>query len=107
MKSHLCFVGSVLAGIIILHHAAFAENAEPDSIATAPAADSASHKTIGQSSRDILEQCENEWSADKEAMMKHNMTEDSYVAQCSVKDDVPAMPSETKTTKAPPSSEPK
>jgi hypothetical protein len=29
-----------------------------------------------------------EWRADQEAMMKHDMTEDSYVEQCSVEDDV-------------------
>ena len=42
-----------------------------------------------------------EWRADQEAMMKHDMTEDSYVEQCSVEDDVPAIPSETKTNAAP------
>jgi hypothetical protein len=39
-------------------------------------------------------------------MMKHGMTEDSYVEQCSVKDDVPAIPSERKKNAAP-SAEPK
>jgi hypothetical protein len=34
-------------------------------------------------------------------MMKQGMTEDSYVEQCSVKDDVPAVPPETKTNAAP------
>jgi hypothetical protein len=104
MKSHLCLVCGALAGIVMVQNAGSAENAKSDSTTGAPAADSAPHKTIGQSSRDIEEQCEHEWRADKEAMMKHNMTEDSYVAQCSVKDDVPPLPS---VTKAAPSRAPK
>jgi hypothetical protein len=40
----------------------------------------------------IEQECEDEWRADKEAMMKRDMTEDRYVEQCSVKDDVPAIP---------------
>jgi hypothetical protein len=100
MKSHLSFVCRAIAGIIMLLRPAFAENAKPDSATTTPAAESPPHQTIGQSSRDIVEQCENEWRAEKEAMMKHNMTEDSYVEQCRVRDDVPALPSETKTKAA-------
>jgi hypothetical protein len=34
-------------------------------------------------------------------MMKRDMTEDFYVEQCSVKDDVPAIPSKPKTNAAP------
>jgi len=34
-------------------------------------------------------------------MMKRGMTEESYVEQCSIEDDVPAIPSETKTNAAP------
>jgi hypothetical protein len=101
MKSHPRLVCSALAGIITLQYPAFAEHAEPNSTIGAAAAVSAPHKTIGQSSRDIVEQCEDEWRADKERMMKHNMTEDSYVAQCSVKDDVSPLPSEPKTKTAP------
>jgi hypothetical protein len=33
--------------------------------------------------------------------MKRGMTEESYVEQCSAEDDVPAIPSETKTNAAP------
>ena len=100
MKKHLCLVCSALTGITILHYTALAENTKPNST-TGPAASSAPLKTIGQSSRDIAKQCEDEWRADKEAMMKLNMTEDSYVEQCSVKDDVPAIPSETRTNAGP------
>jgi len=42
-----------------------------------------------------------EWRAHQEPMMKHDMTEDSYVEQCSVEDGVPAIPSKTKTNAAP------
>ena len=101
MKDRLCSVCTALAGIIILHHVAFAENAKPNSTTTAPVADTAPHNTIGQGSSDIVSQCEDEWRANKEAMMKRDMTEDSYVEQCSVKDDVPAIPSETKAKTAP------
>jgi len=101
MKSRPCLVCSALAGITILPHTAFAENGKPNTTTGGSAATSAPHKTIGQSSRDITEQCEDEWRANKEAMMRRNMTEDSYVEQCSVKDDVPAIPSETKTKAVP------
>jgi hypothetical protein len=47
-----------------------------------------------------VEDCEAEWRADREAMMKRDLTEDRYVEQCSVKDDVPTIPSETKTDAA-------
>ena len=36
--------------------------------------------------------CEAEWKVNQESMMKGGMTEDSYIQQCSVKDDVPAIP---------------
>ena len=88
MKMHRCLVCGVLAGIAILHFTASAETAKPLST-TAPAASSAP-----QSSRNIEEECEAEWSADKEGMMKHGLTEDRYVEQCSVRDDVPTIPSE-------------
>ena len=107
MKQHLCLVCGALAGVTILHFTAFAETAKPNSTAAAPATISAPLKTNGQSSKEkIVKDCEDEWRADQEAMMKHGMTEESYVEQCSVKDDVPAIPSETKTNAAP-SAEPK
>ena len=49
--------------------------------------------------------CEAEWKVNQESMMKGGMTEDSYIQQCSVKDDVPAIPEPQ--TKAAPSSPPK
>jgi hypothetical protein len=101
-----CLVCGALAGIVIQHFTAFAETARPNSTTAAPAAGAAPLKTTGQSSRSIAEECEDEWRADKEAMMKRGMTEDSYVEQCSVKDDVPAIPPDTKTNAAP-SSAPK
>lgn len=100
MKKRLCLVFTALAGITILHFTAFAETAKPNSTA-APAAVSTPLKTNGQSSKKTAKDCEDEWRADREAMMKHGMTEDSYVEQCSVADDVPAIPSEPKTNAAP------
>jgi hypothetical protein len=44
--------------------------------------------------------CDDEWRADQEEMIKHDMTEESYVEQCSVADDVPAIAPETKTNAA-------
>jgi hypothetical protein len=101
VKRHLCLVCGALAGIAMLHCGAFAESAKPNSTAAAPAPSSAPPKTNGQHSKTVVEDCEDEWRANEEAMVKHNMTEDSYVAQCSVKDDVPAIPSEPKTNAAP------
>jgi hypothetical protein len=100
MKRHLCLLCGALAGTTILHFTAFAETAKPDSTA-APAAISTPLKTNGQSSKKTQKDCEDEWRADQEAMMKHGMTEDSYVEQCSVEDDVPAIPLESKTNAAP------
>ena len=101
MKRHLCLLCGALAGIAILPFTAFAEAANSTSVTAAPVAGSAPHKTNGPESRNIQEECEDEWKAGKEAMMKRGMTEDRYVEQCSVKDDVPAIPSETKTNAAP------
>ena len=84
----------------MLHCGAFAETANPNSTVAAPASSSAPLKTNEQSSKTVVEECENEWKANQEAMMKRDMDEDSYVAQCSVKDDVPAIPSEPKTNAA-------
>jgi len=101
MKKHRSLVCGALAGITVLHFGAFAETAKPKATATPPAAISAPLKTNEQSSKKTEEDCENEWRADQETMMRHGMTEESYVEQCSVEDDVPAIPSETKTNAAP------
>ena len=101
MKKHLCLVCGAIAGTTILHFGAFAETAKPNATATPPAAISPSLKANGQSSKKTTTDCDDEWRADQEAMMKHGMTEDSYVEQCRVADDVPAIPSETKTNAAP------
>jgi hypothetical protein len=99
MKKHVCLLCGALAGITIPHFSAYAETAKPN--ATPPAAVSAPLKTNGQSSKKTAKDCDDEWRADQEEMMKHDMTEESYVNQCSVADDVPAIPSETKTNVAP------
>ena len=101
MKKHLCLVWGAIAGTTILHFPAFAETAKPNSTAGAPAAISAPLKTNGQSPKKTAKDCDDEWRADQEEMMRHDMTEESYVNQCSVADDVPAIPSETKTNAAP------
>jgi len=100
MKRHPCLVCGALAGITILHFGAFAETARPNATAP-PTASSAPLKTNEQSSKKTTNDCEDEWRADQETMMKRGMTEDSYVEQCSVEDDVPAIPSETKPNAAP------
>ena len=102
MEKHLCLVCGALAGITILHFGAFAETSDPNATATDPAGISAPLKTTGQSSKKTAKDCDDEWRADQEAMMKRGMTEGSYVEQCSVADDVPAVPSETRTNAAPP-----
>ena len=101
MKQHLCLLCGALAWITILHFSAFAETAKPGATATSPAAISAPLKTNGQSSKKTAKDCDDEWRANQEAMIKNGMTEDSYVEQCRVEDDVPAIPSETKTNAAP------
>ena len=100
MKKRLCLVCGAFAGITILQSSAFAETGTPNSTAAAPTSSSAPPKTNGQSSKTVVEDCEAEWRADREAMMKRDLTEDRYVEQCSVKDDVPTIPSETKTDAA-------
>ena len=102
MKKRLCLGCRALAGITILHFPAFAETAKPNATAAPPAAISAPLKTNGQSSKKTAKDCDDEWRADQETMMKHGMTEDSYVEQCSVEDNEPAIPSGTKTNAAPP-----
>jgi hypothetical protein len=98
MKNHLSLVCCALAGLIVLHFPACAENAKPNS--TAPAAISTPLETDGRSSKKTAKDCDDEWRADQETMTKYGMTEDSYVAQCSVADDAPAIPSETNTNAA-------
>ena len=103
MKKHLCLVGA-LTGIAILQSSALAETGTPNSTA---ASSSAPLKTNEQSSKTVVEDCEAEWRANQEAMMKGDMTEDSYVQQCSVKDDVPPIPPmKPKKTNGEPSSAP-
>lgn len=102
MKKHLSLVCGVLVGITILYCSASAETATPDATATSPAATSAPLKTIGQNPKKAAKDCDDEWKADKELMMKHDMTEEFYVEQCSAADDVPTIPSETKTNDVPP-----
>jgi hypothetical protein len=99
MKKHLCLLCGALAGITILHFSAFADTAKPT--ATPPAAISAPLETNGQSSKKTAKDCDDEWRAQQDEMMKYDMTEESYVEQCSVADDVPVIPSETKTNPAP------
>lgn len=99
MKQHRCLVCVALAGITILHVTAFAETAKSSATAAAPAASSAPRKNIE-------EECEDEWRADKEAMMKRGLTEDRYVEQCSVKDDVPTIPSDNTAPSAAPNRSP-
>ena len=101
MKKHLCLVRGALAGITILHFSAVAETAKPNATAAPPAAISAPLKTNGQNSKKTAKDCADEWRADREAMMKHGMTEDSFVEQCSVADDVPAIPSKANTNAGP------
>ena len=93
MKDHLCLVCGVLAGITILHFIPFVRAAKADSTAGM----STPSTTTEQSSKEkILNDCRREWRADGEAMMKRDMTEDTYVEQCSVRDDVPAIAREPK-----------
>ena len=105
MKKPLCLLCGALAGITILRFSAFAETAKPDATATPPAAISAPLETNGLGSKKTAKDCDDEWRANQEAMIKNGMTEDSYVEQCRVEDDVPAIPSETKN--AAPSASPK
>ena len=106
MKKHLCLVGCALAGIIIDHFSALAETPKPSVSAVPPPAMSAPLETNGQSSKKTEKDCDDEWRANQEAMMKRDMTEESYVVQCSIADDVPAIPPPPKRDTAP-SAEPK
>jgi hypothetical protein len=106
MKKSLCLVCGALAGITILHFTASAGTTTSNSTSAAPAASSAPHKQNRQRPENIEEECENEWRADKEAMMKRDMTEDRYIEQCSVRDDVPPIPSENAAPSAAPDRSP-
>jgi hypothetical protein len=100
---HPCWVRGVLVGMAILHFTTVAQADEPNSIGTAGG--SALPGPAGQSAKEkILKDCRREWRSGREAMMKRDMTEDTYVEQCSVRDDVPAIPTEPK---AAPSAAPK
>jgi hypothetical protein len=105
VKTHLYLICGALAAITTLHCNALVETVQPNSSAGAFASSSALLKTDGRT-KAVVENCEDEWKANWEAMMKLDMTEDSYIEQCSAKDDVPAIPSEPKTNAAP-SSAPK
>ena len=98
MNKQFWLVSLGLPALAIVHCSSFAEPAQvPTSTAN-----SALNQ---QSAKQITNDCEAEWRANQETMMKDGMTEDSYVQQCSVKDDVPHIP-EPKA-KAAPSSAPK
>jgi hypothetical protein len=105
MKNRLCLVCGVLAGMTIQHFTAFAENTQPSSTTTARAPTSAPLANE-PTSEELVKECEDEWMADEQGMMKRGMTEDRYVEQCSVRDDVPTFPSELEKNAAP-SSAPK
>lgn len=90
MKQHPCSVCRVLVGMALLHFTAAAQADEPNSIGSAGRP--APPGTVGQSAKEqLLKDCRREWRADREAMMKRDMTEETYVEQCSVRDDVPAI----------------
>ncbi|HKU04966.1 MAG TPA: hypothetical protein VJR30_02760 [Bradyrhizobium sp.] len=105
MKKHLCLVGCALSAIVIHDFGALAQTPMPGATAVPPAAMSAPSATTGQSPKKTEEKCRNQWRANQEAMMKRDMTEDSYVEQCSVADDAPASPLPKRN--AAPSAEPK
>ena len=94
MKDHLCLVCGVLAGITILHFIPFVLAAKSDSIGVTAGMSTPSTTSERSPKEKILHDCRREWRADREAMMKRDMTEDTYVEQCSVRDDVPAIPAE-------------
>jgi hypothetical protein len=96
MKRNLSLVSGALGGLAFLHFGAFAETDKPNATATPSAAISA---------KKTEKDCDDEWRANQEAMIRYNMTEESYVEQCRVADDVPPIP-ESKMNAAP-SAEPK
>jgi hypothetical protein len=104
VKKQLCLIFVGLLGAMA-HRASFAEPALQNST-VAPAASSAPAKTNERSSAKIAKDCDDEWRANRETMMKGGMTEDVYVQQCSLRNDVPAIAPDT-TIKTAPSSAPK
>jgi hypothetical protein len=101
VKKRLCMLDAALAGVTVLHCSAIAGTANPSSIPAAPANSSARTNSNEQDSKRVVEECENEWRANRDLMVERDMDEDSYVAQCSVKDDVPAISSEPNPNAAP------
>ena len=101
MQKRVGLVRCVLAGMMVLCCPAFAQTTRPNS--TAPPA-AASAPSNGQSSQKTAEDCDEEWRADRKTMTDHDMTEDSYVEQCTAANDVPALPSETTNTAPSPAS---
>jgi hypothetical protein len=99
MKNRLCLAGRVLAGMTILHCPAVAAADKPNSSAPPTVVSAPSN---GQSSKKTAVDCDEEWRADRKTMMEHAMTEDSYIEQCMAANDVPGLPSETKTNTVPP-----
>src|SRR2546430_15140758 len=102
MKRKLSFVCGALGGIAILHVGAFAETVKSDATTTSRPIISAPVKANGEKKTE--KDCEEEWRVNQVAMMQHNMTEESYVEQCSLADDVPPIP-QKKTNAAPSRSE--
>jgi hypothetical protein len=95
MNKQLRSVCVGLSTLAIVHCTSFAQPAQKNSAAD-PTAISAL-KTKEQSSEKIAD----EWRANRKAMMKGDMTEESYVQQCSVNDDVPAIPEPKTNASAP------
>lgn len=92
MKKLLCLVCAGLPTLVVMHCTSFAQSAQQNS-AAASGAVSPVTKMNGQSSAKKIEQvCEEEWRANRDFMMRGGMTEDRYVQQCVVRDDVPAIP---------------
>jgi len=104
MKKLCCTVCIGLPVLATMNCSPFAEPARQRSTAV-PAASSTPLETTEQSSKKIEQDCEDEWRINQDSIMKGGMTEDSYVRQCSVKDDVPGIPP-LKKPNAEPSSAP-
>lgn len=100
MKKQLWAAYVGLSALATVHCNSFAGAVQQDSSGVSLAGN-----TNQPTPKDIEKECEDEWKANRDAMIKGGMPEDSYVRQCVVRDDVPAIP-ESKT-KATPSSKPK
>jgi hypothetical protein len=92
MKKQLWFVCIGLPALAIVPCSSFAE---PAQVPTSTANSALNQKSAKQ----ITNDCEAEWKANQDAMIKGGMTEDLYVQQCSLKADVPDIP-EPKTKAA-------